>query len=282
MRSADTRALLSCAAILAFASPEVAHASDDPLAAQLAHIRSDPAAANDAAAIDRLATLAQTAPATELRAEALMVAAEAWLGRFHRENDARYVLRRVADDPSADHLTRELAEREIIDASLARGDVRGAAREVREHGSWVDARFGRQVLRLERRDEIRVTAVAGLASFASFSVGGLFRAWRRGALRPVIEALRSSLPMVASLTIFVAGCGGWLASRFERGNAGPFVALGCAVVPVSIAGVAWGAVGSPSRAARTGRALACALSVFSVAFLVLYACSPNYLDGFGL
>ena len=90
------------------------------------------------------------------------------------------------------------------------------------------------------------------------------------------------MPLTAGFVAFVALGGGLLASRYESGNAAPFVLLGVAVTPLLLAARAWGAVGSLRPRARIARALLCSATVFAVAFLVLDRSHPEFLAGFGL
>jgi hypothetical protein len=259
-----------------------ADASRASLADRLAQIRNDPALSNDPGVVESLEELADAAPATPLRAEARMVVAEAWLGRMHRPADALRVLRRVVADPAADSLTSRLAEREIVDTLIAQDRVHEAADEARAHGEKLDARFAIQVHRVERRRALWTGALAELVLFAALVTFELVRASRRRILSRALEALRAIAPAVLAFSAFVALVGGALASQFEAGNAGPFLALGAIVAPIVLLARAWSAVGSTKAAARIGRGIVCAASAFAAAFVLLDACSPLYLEGFGL
>jgi hypothetical protein len=252
------------------------------LAARLGEIRDDPTLSSDPAAIEGLAVLAADAPATSVRAEARMVVAEAWLGRLNRTEDAVRMMRLVASDPEADALTARLAEREIVDVLIARGEIQSAVREVSAHESLVDPKFARQVRKLERRVWLRATALGVIGAFASLATLALVRAKRRRTLGPALAVLRGFAPVAVSFAAFVGITGGLLASQFEAGNATPFLFLGAAVAPLALLGRTWGAVGSAHVAARAGRAFACAASTLSTAFVLLDYCNPMYLEGFGL
>jgi hypothetical protein len=252
------------------------------LSEALERMRASSALSNDPAAVESLARLADGAPPSQQRAEARMLVAEAWLGRMHRTDDALRVLRLVAEDPAADALTSRLAERELVDTWIAQGRLGEAAREVRLHPERVDLRFAKQVLRLERRQMLAVAATAELVLFGILVAFALVRAARRHGLQAALVGLRSLAPIVAAFCLYVAAVGGLLATQFEKGNAAPFVWLGGILAPVVLMARAWGAVGSPERPARIGRALLSAASAVAAAFLLLATYSPLYLEGFGL
>jgi hypothetical protein len=274
--------LLLIAGVLGCPTPALADSGDEPLSARLAQVRSDPDLSNDGTVLEDLAARANAAPATPVRAEARMVVAEAWLGRLHRTDDGLEMLRRVADDPAADALIAHLAERDILDALIAKGDISRAAREVRVHESQVDARFAKQVRKLERRVWLRAAALGELILFAALVALALVRAKRRRLLGTAFDAVRGFAPAVVAFSAFVGIGGGLLASQFEAGDSFPFSLLGAAVAPLVVLGRAWSAVGSVSAAARVGRAAVCAASTLAAAFVLLELCSPMYLEGFGL
>jgi len=282
MQKALALGLWLLAGVIGFPTLAAADASGASLADRLAQIRNEPALSNDPAVVESLEGLADAAPATALRAEARMVVAEAWLGRMHRPTDGLRVLRLVAADPTADVLTSRLAEREIVDTLIAQDRVHEAADEARTHGEKLDPRFVRQVHRLERRRGLWTAALAELVLFAALVAFELVRASRRRTLGRALDALRAIAPGVLAFSAFVAVAGGGLASQFEAGNAGPFLALGAVVAPIVLLARAWSAVGSTQALARIGRAIACAASAFAAAFVLLDAYSPLYLEGFGL
>jgi len=282
MRPAVALALLLLGGLLGFPKAALADASGEPLSGRLEQIRNDAALSNDPAVLERLAVEASAAPGSPIRADARMVVAEAWLGRLHRTSDALAMLRLVADDAAADSLTRRLAEREIVDTLVMQGRIESAAIEVRAHESDVDARFARQIRRLERRPWLRVGAVAELVLFAALAALALLRAKRRRVLGAAFATLRGFAPTALAFSAFVAIVGGTLASQFETGNAAPFLLLGAALAPLVLLGRAWSAVGSNRVPARLGRGTVCAASVLAAAFVLLGGWTPMYLESFGL
>jgi hypothetical protein len=250
--------------------------------ARLELVRRDPARANDPADIDALALAAEAFPPGTVRVEARMLVAEAWLGRMRRPRDAFAELRKVADDPQADALTASLAERELVEGLAEAGRLGDAAAEAHAHEKLLDPGVVRGVDVLVRRKWLRRTALALLMVFATLAAVSLMRARRRGALRDAGRALGAFAPVALSFTVFVAAAGGFLASRYESGNARPFLLFGVLALPLMLVARAWSAVGSPRPAARVVRASICAATLLGAAFVLLDVVSPEYLEGFGL
>jgi hypothetical protein len=250
--------------------------------ARLEQVRKNPSLASDPGAVDALARDAESFPPGQVRVEARMFVAEAWLGRLRRPADALPLLRAVSDDPRADPPSSRLAEREIVDTLVAEGRLDEATAEATSHASQLDPRFVKQTRALVRRRAVRDAAIAELGGFATLAAIALIRAFRRGALGEARAAIRSLAPVAAAFAVYLAGAGGLLASQYESGRAAPFVHLALAVLPLLLTARAWGSVGSTRWAARAGRAALCAVSVFAAAFVLLDAVNPTYLEGFGL
>ena len=250
--------------------------------ARLERVRRDASLASDPAAIDALARDAQGFPPGIVRVEARMLVAEAWLGRMGRPRDAMPVLRDVADDPRADPVTAGLAERELVETLAAGGAIEEAAAEARAHASLLEPRFLRGIGQLVHRRWMRRAAIAVIGGFLGLAAMALERARRRRALGETARALRVVAPVAVPFAAFVGLAGGALASRYESGNAGPFLLLGGATLPLVLVARAWGSVGSSWPAARVGRALLCSATVLAAAFVLLDVVSPEYLEGFGL
>ena len=210
-----------------------------------------------------------------------MFVAEAWL-RTTRVDDAIAELRLVRDDPEADSLTARLAARAIVDALAGQGRVDDAADDARAHANVLDPQFVRQTERLVRRRTTRRAAFALLGVFVGSACGALVRARVRGALSHAVRAVREMAPLALGFAAFVGCAGGALASQYETGRALPFILFGLGVLPLVLLARAWAAVGSTRASARIGRAALCAASVLAVAFVLLEAVNPAYLDGFGL
>jgi hypothetical protein len=248
----------------------------------LERVRRDPALASDPAAIEALSRDAEAFPPGQVRVEARMLVAEAWLGRLHRPPEAIVELRRVCDDPRADALTSRLAARELVDAIVADGRLDDAVTEAHQRSNRLDPRFVRQVERLVRRRALRRAALVDVALFVALAAASLVRARRRGTLAEAGRSLKKLAPLAILFVLYVAGIGGMLASNYESGNSTPFLLLGVAALPLVIAARAWGAVGSPRATARIGRALLCGTTMVAAAFLLLDVVNPAYLEGFGL
>lgn len=101
--------------------------------ARLQLVNHDPSLANDPAAIDALATAAETFPAGRVRGEARLLVAETWLRRRTRSRDAVNELRKVLDDPHTERMTAAFAERDLVAFWLGDGELDDASREVQRY-----------------------------------------------------------------------------------------------------------------------------------------------------
>ncbi len=275
-------ALLVAATLWKGAGVARAEQSASALASSLERIRNDPALSNDPATIEALARQAESSPADNVRGEARMLVAEAWLRRMNRPEDAIGELRTVADDPTSDALTAQLAARELVNALVASGELAKAQSEALARGDRLDSRFVAQIGRLARRRVFRAAALLELALFVTLACFALFRARSVRTRARVSSALWRLAPAALAFAVFVGGGGGLLASNYETGNAVPFFLFGLLVLPVVLLAGAWAAAGSARAPARVGRALLCGASVAAAAFVLLDAYRPTYLEGFGL
>jgi hypothetical protein len=272
--------VLAVLAVVAVARETPARAGETPRD-ELARVRASPELADDPGAIDALARDLTGFP-SPLRVEARMLVAGAWLGRMHRPDDAIGILRAVVDDPEADPLTSRLAERQIVEAMTDAGRLTDALAEASAHAGRVDPSVTAHVKVLLRRRFVRGTAFGVLGLLAALAALSFVRAIRDGRAAVAIGALRRTSLLAAGFAAYLAIAGGVLASGYEAGNGAPFALLAVIVLPLVLLARAWGAVGSPRRLARGGRAAICALGVLAAAFLLLDFVNPTYLDGFGL
>jgi hypothetical protein len=247
---------------------------------RLESIRRDPSLSSDPATLDALARDAESFPPGMVRVEARMLAADAWLGRLHRPDEAIAILRLVVVEKRIDPVTLRFAEHELVDALVAQGRIDEAIAEVTAQPNRLDPKFVKQVKRLRTRSAVRRAALGVIAAFGLLSLLAIFRGWQRRA--DAFRAVRTLLPTTVLFVAVIAIGGGALASLYETGNAQPFLLLGAAVLPLVLAARAWSAVGSQTRAARLGRSLLCAATVMATAFTLLERINPQYLEGFGL
>ncbi|HEY1691548.1 MAG TPA: hypothetical protein VGG39_05285 [Polyangiaceae bacterium] len=245
-------------------------------------VRRDPGASSDPAVIDALARDLESFPPGTVRVESRMLVAEAWLGRIHRPDAAIDELREVTADPKADPLTARLAERELVDALVESGRIDDAVAEARSHVSRLDPRFVRGVGRLTLRRSVRRASIAVLVAFGVLALVGIGRAAARKTLGGPLRELRKLALVAVFFVGFVAIAGGFLASRYEAGNAEPFLVLGAIVLPLLLVARLWSAAGSQKAPARAARALLCGMTIVAAAFMLLEAMNPQYLEGFGL
>lgn len=233
----------------------------------------------DAIAIDLLASEAEGFPDGPVRAEARMLAAEAYIDRLGREDDGVRLLDRIVADPSADPLLRRFAARREADVHMAHNRL-GAARDVAARAG--DPELALHVDRAARRYYVNLTSIALLGLVFAGAGRAAVRAWRRRTLGPRLRAARGHVPAILAFSVLAGAGGAALSWAFERGHAAPFLWLGAAIAVVGLVARVWGAVGAPSRGARVARGALCALAVLGAAFLILEQAGTTYLLGFGL
>ncbi len=251
------------------------HAEGDfaPLAT-LEAVRRTPGATKDPARVDALAAAARGFPHGAVRGEAFFVCGEAWLTELGRPDDAEGAFSETLAEPLVTPVLRNQAAARLVDRALARGDV-ARAREVA--ASVADPTLSKRVAVAAKRGRMHTGAIVVLGAFTGFAVVAIARGRSR------LGAARRFVPWALALVAWLGGVGGLLASRYERGNALPFLAFGALLLPIVLLARAWGvASDGSSRARRAGRALVAASAVLAAAFLLLERIDPRYLDGFGL
>jgi hypothetical protein len=238
----------------------------------LDRIRQDPKLASDGEAIDHLVKNANLARPSVFRTEAWSLAAEAYANRLDRPDEAVALWEKILADPTSDPVLARKAGRDLVNHRLARGDIEGARRAA---GS--DRAFLADVRRVERRGVARIVSIAAIVVLVLFAGVSALRG-RRRVLPPVKRILRFAL----AYAVYVALAGALLASRYESGNARPFILLGAVLPPLFVLARAWSATGSSAPWARAGRALVSAAGAIGAAMLVLEHVNVSYLEGFGL
>ncbi len=259
------------------------HAEGDfaPLV-RLEHVRRDPSLANDPSAVAALVHDADSFPPGRVRVEARMLAAEAYLGRLRRTEDAIPLLRLVAGDPHADVVIARQAGQELVDALIGLGRLDDARLTAETLGTRLDPKALKTVHRMIRRRLAHRLALVDLALVLVLALGSLARTARQGGLGNVGRELSRFAPLALAFAAFAGVSGGLLASSYEAGNAAPFVWLAATTFLLMLLGRAWGAAGSVRASARAARALLCASGVVAAAFLMLETGFPSYLEGYGL
>src|SRR5215472_895614 len=153
---------------------------------RLERIRDSPTLSSDPAAIEELAREAESFPRGQVRVQARMLVADAWLTRLRGDGShvARAIdlLREVRDDPAADAVTARLAAREAVEALVSLGRVDEAAAEATAHADRLDPGFLARTKALVRRRAIRGAAILMLATIAVLSSVTLASAIRAGRL----------------------------------------------------------------------------------------------------
>jgi hypothetical protein len=224
----------------------------------LDRVRSDPALANDPRAIDELVREADAAPPSAERADAWALAAEAYAHRLGRPADAERLDRKIKDDDAADPVARRKARSDLVALLLARRAFAEADDVARGEESL--EKLARSAWRTHRLSR---ASLATLATLAVLTLVGLVR----GARARVAPAMKRLAPYALAYAAYLGLGGALLASRYESGNARPFLFFGAALVPLLFLSRAWAAAGATTTAARVGRAAVCAAGVASAAFL---------------
>ena len=160
--------------------------------ARLQRFERDPALAADPAALDALAHDAEAFPPGLVRAEARMLVATAWLGPLHRPRDAGDLFRRVATDPAAAGVNLRFAERGLVDALIANGEIDAASKEARAHAAQLDPELVTRLQRLQRRRTLLRLAPVEVAMFVGCTVVARMYLSGRRRRRPGRAASRST------------------------------------------------------------------------------------------
>ncbi len=155
----------------------------EPLA-RLHRFQRDPALAAAPEAIAALARDTEAFPPGIVRAESRILVATAWLGPLHRPRDATRLFRLVATDPTADGVNLRFAERGLVDALIADGQIDVAMKEVQVHATQLDPEVVTQLRRLQRRRTLLRAAQIEVAVFVGFVVvARVYLNWKRRARR---------------------------------------------------------------------------------------------------
>jgi tetratricopeptide (TPR) repeat protein len=161
--------------------------------ARLHRFKRDPALLVDPEAIAALARDTEAFPPGIVRAESRMLVAAAWLGPLHRSRDAIRLFRLVATDPTADGMNRRFAERGLVDALIADGQLDEAAKEAQVHARQLDPGVVTRLQRLQRRRTLLRAAQIEVAVFVGFVV--VARVYLRRKRRSHLDAPRSTWSM---------------------------------------------------------------------------------------
>lgn len=138
--------------------------------ARLYRFKRDAALAADPEAIAALARDTEAFPPGIVRAESRMLIATAWLGPLHRPRDAIRLFRLVAADPTADGVNLRFAERGLVDALIADGQIGAAMKEAQVHAAQLDPAVVTRLQRLQRRRALLRAAQIEVVAFVGFVV----------------------------------------------------------------------------------------------------------------
>lgn len=292
LRFADALAAYRAAAALDPSAPfaPAARARADALAthaeggfaplARLEQVRRDPVKMRDAATIEALARDAATFPPGRVRAEARLVAAEAFAHVLGDPRRAVGELDAVVADDAADRLTRSLALNELVSLERGLGDLDAARDAVVRWGDLSPA-VRAQVLRLVRRVSIRRASLGLLAAIAIAAAAAAIRIARRRGARELPRALVR--PLSVGFALYVGGGGAIVARLYGTDDPRPFLWLGLGVLALDVMARALRiASEGAGKLVAVVRTAACVGGVLAVAFLALERTQAGYLESFGL
>ncbi|MFO0762185.1 MAG: hypothetical protein U0359_37445 [Byssovorax sp.] len=245
---------------------------------RLDEVRRDPKKSADRAAIEALSRDMAAFPPGRVRGEAALLVAESFWHRLGEPARAIAPLSAVLDDPAADALTRSLAFTELLAVERELGDLDAAVALSKRFPDLAPGARA-EVLRLARRETLRMLSIAVLAALALIGSISAARALRRRGGRAAL-ALG---PFGVAFALYLGGAAAALVRARGDGDPRPFVWLGLGVLGVLAAARAW-AIGAPDRRAwaRIVRALFCAAGVVAAAFLAVERTHASYLESLGL
>lgn len=136
----------------------------------LARVRRDPKALADPVVLEKLTSEIESFPSGLVRSELRLRVAEAWLRRDGGHAAGLAGLRAVIDDASSGASDRRLAERDLVKALLAKGQLDEARTEVEMHP--FDPASTAEVKRLvHRRSQVRGAVVTGALTLLLLALG---------------------------------------------------------------------------------------------------------------
>ena len=173
--------------------------------ARLHRFARDPALAADPEAIAALARDTEAFPPGIVRAESRMLVATAWLGPLRRPRDAIRLFRLVATDPTGDGVNHRFAERGLVDALVADGQLDEAATEARAHAVQLDPEVVNRLQRHQRRRTLLRAAQIEIAVFVGFlAVARWKRRSRRAAPRSTSNLARIAGALWGAASVIAA------------------------------------------------------------------------------
>jgi hypothetical protein len=172
--------------------------------ARLHRFARDPALAADPEAVAALARDTEAFPPGIVRAESRMLVASAWLGPLRRPRDALRLFRLVATDPTGGQNLR-FAERGLVDALIADGQLDEAATEAQAHAVQLDPEVVHRLQRHQRRRTLVRVAQIEVAVFVGFlAVARWKRRSRRAAPRSTSNLARIAGALWGAASVIAA------------------------------------------------------------------------------
>jgi tetratricopeptide (TPR) repeat protein len=247
---------------------------------RLEKVRRNPSATRDE--IDALSRDAAQFPPGRVRAEAQLVAAEAFWHRFGAPDLATRALEQALEDPSADRLTRALALSELVALERERERLDRAATWVARYPDLAP-NLTAEIRRLERRVWLGRSAWIGFSGLMILGgIGALRAIWRQR--RDPEKTIRGIVrPSSVAFALYIGGVASILVRLHGEGDVRPFLWLGFGGLAVDVAARGWRAGFVDERMfVRMTRAFASVIAIFAVAFLALQYADAVYLETIGL
>lgn len=245
---------------------------------ELERLRRDPVRANNPADIEAMEHRAEGFPQGPVRAEALLLVGDAYIGRLNRPRDAARVFARLAQEPGADDNLRELAATRLVEARAILGEESLAVTEVAHVHATAEVQANAQTLARRKRLHAAALTTLSLAALAALVVTAYTLSQRWTA--KVWAVWKRPLPL-AHIAVLSLG-GALMAWKADGHSGGPFYALGAGTLALHLLGSAWNAVGSQHPAHRALRAALGLLGVLAVAFLAMESLDTMMLEGIKL
>ena len=246
---------------------------------RLEEVRRSQQKASDPAALTALFEDAQRFPPGRVKAEALLLIAEAFGRRLQLPAQAIPPASLLARDPSVDRPLRTQGLVVLVEAHLALGQQAQAAAVLAEFPGLAPALERR--LKLERRrHQFTLAATGTLAAMALLLIASLVAL--RGRLGTVLRRLLVSPTSLATVALLVAGGASLTALYDESLSLRPFLLLGAGVLLVDRGTALAREALARSPRARAALATMAIASVLALAYLALLVSDPLYLESFGL
>ncbi len=218
-------------------------------------------------------------PPGRVRTEARLFIASAYRQYLNDRKGAIAAYERVLLDSGADKLSKSLALSSQVALFREAGEL-DAALHSTERFADLAPNLYQEALRQVRRARIYTGAMVWLGALLFTGVLCFVRALSRFPLQSLKQHIIR--PLDLAFSFYVGGMGSILVRLHGGGDVRPFLGLGLGIAVLTILARIISLSLYTQRAwIRAFTALACALGVFALAFIVLEQANAGYLDGLG-